>query len=93
MSLSIERIGSIRKVGEYREFQLAVNGLPCIPMTISEPEWQSYEAHGEEWLWNRLALLSVQYTRQEMPSDGREQEVLAGVMSEIAQRRNAHAGA
>ena len=93
MSIQIERVGSIRKNGEYREFQLAVNGMLCIPMIISEPEWESYVALGEQRLWDRLALMSVQYTRQELPHSARESEALAGVMSEIAQRRNSNAGA
>jgi hypothetical protein len=87
VSVQIERIGSIKKIGEYREFQLAVNGHPCIPMVISEPEWESYAARGEEWFWNRLAFLSLQYTRSELPHTAKEQEVLAGAMNEIAQRR------
>ena len=87
MSIQIERIGSIRKVGDFREFQLAVNGVLCVPMTISEPEWDSYEARGEDWLWNRLALISVQSTREELPQTARESEVLAGMMNEIIQRR------
>jgi len=87
VSVQIERIGSIRKVGEYREFQLAVNGMLCVPMTISEPEWDAYEERGEDWLWNRLALISVQSTREELPQLAPENVVLAGVMNEIAQRR------
>jgi len=87
VSIHIERIGSVRKVAEYREFQLAVNGMRCIPMTISEPECDSYETRGEDWLWNRLALISVQSTREELPQTARESEVLAGMMNEIIQRR------
>ena len=89
MSVSIERIGSIEKIGEYRRFQLAVNGRPCVAVWMCEPEWLEYSAQGEERLFNRLALVSVMQTRNELPLSAQESEVLAGAMSEIAQRRNA----
>lgn len=93
MSLQIERIGSIEKIGEYRRFQLAVNGKPLVPVWICEPEWQVWEGQGEERLWNRLAFVALIQTQNELPLSEREREDLAGAISEIAQRREAHAGA
>ena len=93
MSVSIERIGSIEKIGEYRRFQLAVNGKLCVPVWMCEPEWQQYADQGEERLFDRLAFVSVMQTQNETPLSGHEREILAGAVNELAQRRNAHAGA
>lgn len=87
MSLHIERIGSIEKIGEYRRFQLAVNGTPCVPVWMCEPEWLQWEGQGEERLWNRLAFVSLIQTQNELPLSEKEREALAGAVSVLAQQR------
>lgn len=87
MSIRIERIGSIEKIGEYRRYQIAVNGFPCVPVWMCEPEFQAHESLGEDGLWNRLALAAVTQTRNELPLSDRDNEALAGAFNEIAQRR------
>jgi len=87
--VQIERIGSIEKHGDYRRVHIAVNGYPCVPVWMCEPEFQSYEALGEEGLFNRLAFVSISQTQNELALSGYERELLAAAMATIAQRRNA----
>jgi hypothetical protein len=91
VSVQIERIGSIEKIGDWRRFQLAVNGKPCVPVWMCEPEWRELEqrAPNEGFFWDRLAFISLIQTRNETPLSDRENAELAGAVNEIAQRRNA----
>ena len=93
MSVHIERIGSIEKFGEYRRFQLAINGHVCVPVWMCEPEWRQWAVQGEDRLFDRLAFVSMIQTQNEIPLSEGERTMLAGAISEIAQRRNHHAGA